>query len=156
VLAKLGENGFIWSTGDSFIRAENYTTISVRKSADVLLKLDFVNDNAPVFGEIKGTSLFYQTDSVRNILSNKLSAIFRYAAKDVADIREIAKRESVDWTQAILEARQKEAGIELVYVSDVMTKMPKDEFEKVAWVKKPDWEEFREDIAQIAYEMLTK
>jgi len=154
VLDLLDENGFDWSTNEGFIRSENYATLNVRKNSDALLKLDFVNDTAPLFGEITTTDLFYRTDSVVNILSNKLSAIYRYAAKDVADIREIALREKVDWARVVQDARQKEAGIDLTYITQILAGMPQKEFETVVWVKKPSWEEFREDISRIVYDML--
>ena len=89
------------------------------------------------------------------MLSNKLTAIFRFAAKDVVDIREIALHESVDWTQAIKEARQKEAGLELTYISEILTGMPQSEFETIAWVKQPAWDEFCEDIHRIVFDMMS-
>jgi len=94
VLALLHENGYTWDIHNEYTRAENFTTLKVKKDSDTLLKLDFVNDLVPHYGEIIETKLFYRTDSIRNMLSNKLSAIFRYAAKDVADIREIALHET--------------------------------------------------------------
>jgi len=154
VLAMLRENGFTWSVEEDYTRSENFTTIKVKKSSETLLKLDFVNDSVPMFGEVIKTDLFYRTDSIRNILSNKMSAIFRFAAKDIADIREIALHECVNWTEVIKEARQKEAGLELVYVSQILTGMPEKEFETIAWVKKPDWKDFQEDIKKIAFDML--
>jgi predicted nucleotidyltransferase component of viral defense system len=155
IFALLSDNGFVWSTSKEFTRAKNFTTVKVRKDTDILLKLDFVNDLVPHYGEINETSLFYRTDSIRNMLSNKLSAIFRYAAKDIADIREIALHETVDWTQAIHEARQKEAGLELTYISEILTGMPQGEFETITWVKKPEWDEFREDINRIVFDMVS-
>jgi len=154
VLAMLKESGFDWSTDIDFIRAENYATMKVRKDSEVSLKLDFVNDSVPMFGAIERTDLFYRTDSVKNILSNKLSAVFRYEAKDIADIREIALNESVDWTSAINEARQKDAGIELTYVSQVLSGMRQSDFEKIVWIKKIDWNDFQEDIKRIVFEMI--
>jgi len=127
----------------------------VNKDSEASLKLDFVNDLVPHYGEIIKTGLFYRTDPIFNILSNKLSAIFRYAAKDIADIREIALHESIDWTQIIKEARQKEAGLELVYISEILTGMPQSEFETIAWVKKPEWEEFRNDIDRLVFDVLS-
>jgi len=153
-LMLLRENGFMWSTEREFIRAENFTTLKVRKGSEVLLKLDFVNDSVPLYGEIERTTLYYRTDSIRNILSNKLSAIFRFAAKDVVDIREIALNENVDWTAIIQEARQKEAGLEVTYITQILTGMPQSEFDTIAWVKKPDWDDFKNDIDNIAFEML--
>jgi hypothetical protein len=124
------------------------------KDAEVLLKLDFVNDAVPHFGGIQETGLFYRTDSVRNILSNKLSAIYRYAPKDVADIWEIARRESINWGEIIWEAKQKDAGIEITDVGDILKSMPQKEFEAVAWVKRPDWQEFSDGINLIVAGML--
>ena len=155
VLALLHENGFDWSTQKEYTRARNFTTFKVRKNSEPLLRLDFVNDMVPLYGKITQTNLFYRTDSIRNILSNKLSAIFRYAAKDIADIREIALHEIIDWVTIIQEARQKEAGLELIYISEILTNMPQSEFETIAWVQKPDWQEFRNDIDRIVHEMMS-
>ena len=155
VLALLREDGFIWSTATDYTRAPNFTTIKVQKDSDVLLKLDFVNDLVPHYGEIIKTDLFYRTDSIHNMISNKLSAIFRYAAKDIADIREIAIHEKINWPIVINEARQKEAGLELIYISEILTTMPEKEFETIAWTKKPTWEEFQADIDKIVYNMMS-
>jgi hypothetical protein len=155
VFALLRENGFIWNTEIEFTRAPNFTTLQVGKNSEVLLKLDFVNDMVPQYGEITKTDLFYRTDSIRNILSNKISAIFRYAAKDIADIREIALHETIDWSAIIQEARQKEAGLEFSYISEILTCMPESEFETISWTKKPDWQEFRNDIERIVFEMMS-
>ena len=109
VLSMLDQNGYSWDTSKGLIRAENFTTINVKKDY-LVLKLDFVNDLVPHFGGIVKTDVYNRTDSIRNILSNKLSAVFRYAAKDIADIREIALHEAIDWTSIIIEARQKKPG----------------------------------------------
>jgi hypothetical protein len=154
VLELLAENGFFWTTENEFIRAPNFTTLKVGKDSELLLKLDFVNDMVPHYGGIVKTDLFCRTDSIRNIISNKLSAIFRYAAKDVADIREIALHETINWPLIINEARQKEAGLELVYISEILQSMPQSEFDTITWTKKPSWEEFRNDIDRIVYEMM--
>jgi predicted nucleotidyltransferase component of viral defense system len=155
VLAMLQENGYTWDTKNEYTRAKDFMTLKVKKDSETLLKLDFVNDLVPHYGEIKETSLYYRTDSIRNMLSNKLSAIFRYAAKDIVDIREIALHETVDWPTVINEARNKEAGLELVYISEILTSMPQSAFETVTWTKKPSWEEFRNDIDRIVHEMIS-
>jgi len=155
VLASLREGGFVWDVQENFTRASNFTTLRVGyKDSDVLLKLDFVNDLVPHFGGIQKTELFCRTDSVRNILSNKLSAVYRYASKDVADIWEIARREPINWAEIIREAKQKEAGLEVTYICEILSGMPQSEFEAVAWVTMPDWESFREDIGRIVREMI--
>ena len=155
VLAMLHEDKYTWDLKNGFTRAEDFTTLKLRKDTDVLLKLDFVNDKVPHFGDIIKTDLFYRTDSIRNILSNKLSAIFRYAAKDIADIREISLHETIDWSEIIHEARQKESGLEYIYVSEILTGIPQSEFETIAWIIKPDWEIFRNDIDRIVRQMIS-
>ena len=112
VLSNLKLSGLTWDSELDYIRSEHFVRVKAKaeKSA-VSLKLDFVNDTAPHFGEIINTKVYNRTDSIRNILSNKITALFRFEAKDVADIREIALHEHFDWTQAIRDARQKEAGV---------------------------------------------
>jgi len=155
VFLKLKEDGFYWDADIDFISNNTFTSFKVGWSkSDTLLKLDFVNDVAVRFGDIVKTNLYYQTDSIRNMLSNKLTAIFRYAAKDVADIREIALRENVDWNQAISDARHKEGGVEIPIICDILQGMPQSEFKTIAWTKKPSWEEFRADIDRIVLDMM--
>ena len=67
----------------------------------------------------------------------------------------IALHESVNWVQAISDARQKEAGIELTYIGEILKGIPQSEFETIVWTKKPDWKVFRDDIDRIVYEMLS-
>jgi predicted nucleotidyltransferase component of viral defense system len=156
IFFKLKEDGFSWSDTVEFISNKNFTSFKVRwDKSDTLLKLDFVNDVASHFGEILKTDLFVRTDSIRNMLSNKLTALFRFAAKDVADIREFALHEKVDWQQAINDARQKEAGLEIPIICDILQGMPESEFETIAWTKKPSWQEFCGDIDRIVLEMIS-
>jgi hypothetical protein len=98
---------------------------------------------------------FFVNNCFRNILSNKLSAIFRFANKDIADIREIVLHETIDWPQVINETRMKDAGLEIPLICEIMTTMPKTEFDKILWVKKPTWETFRADIDKIVYDMMS-
>ena len=155
IRALLMEDGFIWDEAKEYIRAAHFSTMKVRdKNSDTLLKLDFVNDLVPHFGGITETAIFCRTDSIRNIISNKLSAIFRFAAKDVADIREIALHESIVWPDIIAEARQKEAGIEPTYICQILEGMPKTEFDTIAWTQKTDWQTFQDDITRIVQEIM--
>jgi len=156
VFLKLKEDGFFWSDTVDFISNKTFTSFKVGwNKSDTLLKLDFVNDVKYHFGNIVNTKLFVRTDSIRNMLSNKLTALFRFAAKDVADIREIALHEKVDWQLAINDARNKEAGVEIPIICDILQGMPQSEFETVAWTKKPSWQEFRSDIERIIHDMIS-
>jgi predicted nucleotidyltransferase component of viral defense system len=64
---------------------------------DSSLKLDFVNDVPFQSGISCITSLFERTDNLNNILSNKVTALGRYAAKDVVDIVYICKMLRFNW-----------------------------------------------------------
>lgn len=156
IFRKLKEDGFLWDNTKDFQSRDRFVTLKVcREKSDVLLKLDFVNDVAPHFGEFIKTDIFYRTDSIRNMLSNKLTALFRFAGKDVADIREIALHESVNWAEIVNEARQKDAGVELAVVGEILKGIPRQEFEDVHWITNPGWENFKKDIDRIAFDMMS-
>jgi predicted nucleotidyltransferase component of viral defense system len=147
VFSKLPEDGFFIDTESGIIKNAMFTSFKVRwNKTGAALKLDFVNDTAPHFGGVQKTPIFDRTDSIRNMLSNKLSALFRFAGKDVADIREIALRENIDWTGIIIEAREKELGLEIPIICEILSTMPKKEFDEVHWTRKPEWELFCADI----------
>ena len=154
VFEKLKEADFHWNPEVDYTRAARFLSFKVGwEKSDVLLKLDFVNDTVPQFGKTQKTTIFGRTDSVRNILSNKLSALFRFAGKDIADIREIALHENIDWTEIIIEAREKELGLEIPVICEILSSMPRKEFEEVHWTKKPEWEIFRADIDALVHRL---
>jgi hypothetical protein len=156
IFAKFREDDFFWDTESDFISHPAFTSLKIQwKKSDAVLKLDFVNDIAAHFGTIEATELFDRTDSPRNILSNKITALFRYEGKDVADIREIALHESFDWTEIIREAREKENGLEIPVICEIIKGMPQDEFDRVKWTQKPTWSAFSADIDRIVFEMIS-
>jgi hypothetical protein len=157
VFACLKEGGFLWGEDPSiFIQNKNFVSLKVhRGNSETLLKLDFVNDRVPHFGDIQSTALFHRVDPIRNILSNKLSALFRFAGKDVADIREIALHESFNWRDMVNEAQQKDAGAEAPVLCGILSDIPESEFRAVVWQDPvPAWEAFSADIRQITRDML--
>ncbi|MCL2844684.1 MAG: nucleotidyl transferase AbiEii/AbiGii toxin family protein [Chitinivibrionia bacterium] len=155
IIAKLNEAGITINKNVQMQKREYIYSFYVSwDKSDVLLKLDFINDINAHFGEIQSTNLFHRIDSKRNILSNKITALFRYANKDVADLRELALHEKFNWNEIIEEACQKEDGIDITLISDILKKMPQAEFEKIRWINKPTWEQFRNDIDTICYDMV--
>ncbi len=93
---------------DRLQKYEHYTHFFLfRESGNekIELKIDLINDIASHYGDFEHHTVLGVTDSVQNILSNKLSAIFRYEAKDIADIWVIAKNEKFEWMSAIQEAK---------------------------------------------------
>ena len=155
IMSQLQKEGFFWDSNVDFVKAPDFRSLKVQwKQSDTALKLDFVNDSVPHFGDFIVSSVFHRIDPVRNILSNKLGAIFRFAGKDVADIREIALHESIDWAEILNEARQKDAGVDFAYITEILKAIPRKEFDNIHWVNNPGWETFKKDIDDIALDML--
>ena len=75
-------------------------------------------------------------------------------AKDVANIREIALRNSFNWKELVLEASEKEGGLEIPILVQYLQGMPQQKLEDINWIHKPDWEQFKEDMEVIAGEIL--
>lgn len=69
------------------------------------LKIDFVNGVAAHYGDFETNERLGTIDSWRNILSNKISALFRFESKDVADIWIISKKKKFDWKTILEEAK---------------------------------------------------
>jgi predicted nucleotidyltransferase component of viral defense system len=78
------------------------------------LKVDFVNDIPFRIGVPLATGLYRFTDTLENILSNKISALPRFAPKDLVDIVFICRELSFDWSQAVEDASGKICGLNLL------------------------------------------
>ena len=95
------------------------------------LKIDFVNEReVPHFGALKRFDRFSRVDNLRNILSNKITALTRLETKDIADIWFICKKLSFKWDEIIREADQKEA-IEELMVFDILKTFPTHLFQQI-------------------------
>ena len=132
-------------------KEEHYTQIfltQLENAAD--LKLDLINDIAAHYGELEHSKTMGRIDSWRNILSNKLAAVFRYEAKDFADIWIIAKHKPIAWREIISEAKTKEAGIDPLALQEILRSFPPDEVMAVKWNIPIDENNFIADLATIA------
>ncbi len=98
------------------------------------LKVDFVNDISTRFGQINATDLCIRTDSVQNILSNKLTALSRLEAKDVIDLIYISRNYEFNWEQAINEAQQKDMWVNPVEIATLLEQFPLKKRKEIAWV----------------------
>jgi hypothetical protein len=136
---------------------ENYTQFMLRKKIedeDIYLKVDVVNDIATRYGDLHYDNLLGAIDSWRNILSNKLAAIFRYEAKDVADIWIIAKQRQFDWISIVEEAKTKEAAVDPVLLFEILKSFPEAELAYVKWSTHVDSGIFKKELDQIAEDIL--
>lgn len=115
-------------TGDDFARV-------FIKEGDALLKIDFVNDIPYRCGETLKTDLFIRTDSVINILSNKLAALSRHSAKDVADIVFISLNYAFNWVEIVREASEKDVWVNAVEICRILDEFPVEKLDELIWVK---------------------
>lgn len=111
---------------------ENYARIFIT-GPDCTLKLDFVNDVAFRRGLPVKTSIFIRTDTILNILSNKLSALSRYATKDLVDIVFISENTPFTWEEIFDDASQKDLWVNPVNIAEILEKFPVQKLQEIAW-----------------------
>lgn len=98
---------------DSFVRA-------FVGEPGVEVKLEFVNDVKYRVDIPVPTELGIKIDNWQNILSNKITALSRIAAKDFADVFFLAVRYPFNWEVMINYARSKDAWIDEIAVSQFL------------------------------------
>jgi predicted nucleotidyltransferase component of viral defense system len=97
------------------------------------LKMDFVNDVDYRAGNVIETPLFARTDTMRNILSNKLTALGRLEAKDVVDIIYIARNLSFNWKEVFEEAKKKDMWVNPVNAAELLERFPVKKAGTIIW-----------------------
>ncbi|OGW46206.1 MAG: hypothetical protein A2Y66_07205 [Nitrospirae bacterium RBG_13_41_22] len=112
---------------------EGFVRINIRER-QCMLKLDFVNDvpfrsGAPVLTEI-----YRLTDTPVNILTNKITALVRLEAKDVADIVFISLKYSFNWTSVISEAAEKDMWVNPPETARILDEFPPEKLSTINWV----------------------
>ncbi len=155
VLKALKANGFFWNNEAGFVKTVDFSSVILQHpDYDSKLKIDFVNDVAAHFGGFAKTPIYDKTDSIRNILSNKVTAVFRMAAKDIVDICEICLHENFEWKEIFTEVREKELGVEPAEVSEILRGLPQTAFDSVRWIRLKNYDLFMRNIEIIAKDML--
>lgn len=120
------------------------------------LKIDFVNElEVPHFGKLKRFDQFPRVDNLRNMLSNKITALTRLEPKDIADIWFICKKLSFKWDEIIREAVQKEA-IEELMVFDLLKTFPTYLFQQIRWIDHIKYEDFEKDRQIMLQDLVSK
>ncbi len=93
---------------------------------------------------------------MRNILSNKYTALYRLSVKDIVDICEIARNMSFNWKDIIEEANEKEAGIDLKEVVQILNSYSEKDFMGLKWTKTPDIDGLKEIVTTLSSGMLNQ
>lgn len=151
-LTAVEEAGYTLAPDASFRRPE--FARAVVRTPDAALQLDFVNDTVPRFGALVSGDLFPRIDALRNILSNKLTALFRLEAKDFADLWTIANAVHFHWGDVAAEAGQKLLGSSARDLADLIRDFPPDRFDSIRWRRPPDRDRFLADLRQMARDLL--
>lgn len=135
------------------VTSERFVQLIVQREK-VNLKIDFVNDISVHLGQPIVDSGFGYVDNWENILSNKLSAIFRFETKDIVDLWVISKNMEFNWGKMLENALQKEAALNPIEVYNILKSFPVENLSLIKWVAQPDYTAVMLDINVIAEDML--
>ena len=135
---------------------DTYTRLAIhdKNNPEIELQIDMINDIAPQYGNFEYDSILGKIDNWRNILSNKLTALFRSEPKDVADIWIIAKNKKFQWKDIVMEAKSKEVGVEPETLFDILKSFPIKDIDFIKWIQKPDKEKMKSDLGIISDDIL--
>jgi hypothetical protein len=119
------------------------------------LKIDLVNDVPFRSGTFAPTSLFLKTDNLTNILSNKVTALSRYSAKDIVDIVFICKSWQFNWETIMNDASKKDMWVNPITVAEVLEQFPVQKLQEINWIiETPSSQWFNAQICQIIADIL--
>jgi len=118
------------------------------------LKIEFVNDVLFHAGEIEVAGFFHRIDSWQNILSNKICALPRDEAKDLADLIFLSMNYSFTWKTAIDYARKKDMWVNEIEVSQMVRRADTRRLKKIHWVKEPDYDHLQKICQVIAKDII--
>jgi len=100
------------------------------------LDIYFVNDRVKIFGDILINNKGYRLDNVKNILSNKITAIVsRDDPKDVFDLYVISLNTDFSWKEILSNAKQK-MHFEKEYLVYRLRSFPKELFKQIKLIDK--------------------
>lgn len=155
-LIEAEDTGVLNLDSTSIIKGKAYTQLFVTDTDTnkIELKVEFINDVATHYGSITVDPVLGRIDSLRNILSNKLTALFRSEPKDVADIHAIALQQSFNWRDIVTEAKSKEVGADPEIIYDMLNSFPLKYLDTIKWISQPDTDTFKHEILTIADDIL--
>lgn len=137
-------------------RTETFSQILLQSQRyDCLLKIDMVNDVAFRVGDIIDHECLGKIDTWENILSNKCAALYRFEPKDVADIWCIANNRRFSWEKVLINAKEKDGGIEPMAIAEILATFPEDMVSMVKWVDVPEIGTFLTDLKKTSVDLLS-
>lgn len=88
-----------------------------------------------------------------NILANKLTALSRYEAKDIADIWILSKHLSFSWRE-VIEIAVKKSPVDPLEISKIIRPFPAEEMKKIKWQMDIHAAKILQDLESIAQDIL--
>ncbi|KQC11357.1 MAG: hypothetical protein APR54_11025 [Candidatus Cloacimonas sp. SDB] len=151
LIKKISQNFSV--DNNRFLKSENHIRLFIIED-NVELKVDFINDTAEHFGEFELDEIIGKVDNLRNILSNKITCLYRLDIKDIVDIWIISKHLKFKWDEIIREANIKQAGIDPLTINQILTTYPDNLLSKIKWIEIVDTKKFNQDVRKIAEDIL--
>jgi len=133
--------------------SENFARIFIHNDK-YSLKIEFVNDVLFHAGEIQCANFFHRIDSWENILSNKICALSRDEAKDVADLIFLSMKYNFTWETMINYSREKDTWVNEIEVSQSVFKFDTRRLTKIHWVNVPDYKIMQDACNIIAKDII--
>jgi len=123
--------------------------------ADIVLKIEMVNDVPAHVGELKRDPVLGLLDSAENILANKLTAVVdRKEPRDFADIWGFCCRLGLSCEAALEAAQSKAAGLFPADLARALLSVTKDDWELVRWHDAPESNRFIGDLKALGERLL--
>jgi len=136
-------------------RANDFVRMNLfNEDSSVLLKVDLVNDIEYHFSGLELSDILGRVDNIRNILSNKVSAIPRLEIKDFVDILYICKKIEFSWKEVIEDAEKKDAWVNPLDLSRYFSTTDISLLKRINWIDNPDFDDIVHGFDQIANDIL--
>ena len=133
--------------------SEDFARIFIH-SKEHRLKVEFVNDILFHTGEIQSANFFHRIDSWENILSNKICALMRDEAKDIADLIFLSMEYNFIWEKIVDHAREKDIWVNEIEVSQLLYKFDTQRLTKINWIKEPEYDYMQKACHIIARDII--
>ena len=138
---------------ERIIITENYAQFFIFQE-DAEMKIDFVNDISLRYDDVVISEKLGRIDSLKNILTNKISALYRFEIKDYVDIWCISKNYIFNWRDIIKESKRKEASIDPLEIINLFRTFPFEKLDLIKWSNPVDYNQLKTDFFIIADDIL--
>jgi hypothetical protein len=126
----------------------DFTRIFVYEG-NTLLKLDFINDVMYRSETPVATTLYRLTDTIGNILSNKITALSRQTPKDVVDIVYICQILAFEWPDIISDAGKKDMWVNPVEAAGILDEFSLSRLNEINWIHEIHNEQWFEEQLKV-------